>query len=597
MLTRKMAGEQRIQRKLAAIVAADVVGYSRLMELDEAGTHSGMRSLRADVLEPNIKRFGGRIFKHTGDGAFAEFPSAVSATECAIEIQTTMSRGDIELHEKQQLSLRIGISLGDVIVDGDDIYGNGVNIAARMEALAEPGGICVSGNVYEHIESAIDMTFEDLGEQMVKNINRPIRSYQIKSAQMEPASAEAVSTTRKPIPLPEKPSVAVLPFQNMSGDPEQDFFSDGITDDIITELARYEELFVIARNSSFAYKGKGIDIRQIAAELGVATILEGSVRRAGDNIRIAAQLVEASSGSHIWAERYDRKLEDIFAVQDEITAMIVNTLVGKLARQHYKHASQKSPAEMDAYDHALRAMILFQRFNPSDNRKARAEAESAVAIDPQFARAHALVAWTHGVEGALRWGPDPKMSFGDALAAARKAISIDDQEPLAHAAAGYADIMGNHAFERGISEFERSVSLNPNNADLRSWYAIGLCFAGRPEDALREIELAIRLNPHFPPIYLNLHGRILFVLKRFDEALPVLERLVSAQPHNTSGLALTAACYSALGRDEEARMMIAKVLEVSPEYRLEVVHYSVPYARGEDLEFYCEMLRRSGLPE
>lgn len=401
----------------------------------------------------------------------------------------------------------------------------------------------------------------------------------------------------KGLPLPEKPSVAVLPFNNLAGDPNQDFFADGITDDIITELSRYDELFVIARHSSFTYRDAHSDVRQIAATLGVRYVLEGSVRRLDRRVRINVQLIDAVAGNQLWTERYDRELQDIFAVQDEVTGMIVNTLVGQLTHQHYRRALQELPREVDAYDHALRAMIFFHKFSPEENKRARAEVEAALSIDPEFARAHAILAWTYGVEGALRWVDDPMTSFQKSLAAATNAISINDLEPWGHSAVGYAEIMCNHAFSQGLSAFERSVSLNPNNAHFRSWYSIGLCFAGHPEQALQEIEYAIRLNPHYPPIYLNFLGRILFVLKRFKDALPHLERLVKALPHNTSGLALTAACYAALGRHDEAKAMVEKVLVVSPNYHLSVVHLSVPYARFHDLEYYNSMLRQAGLPE
>ena len=396
---------------------------------------------------------------------------------------------------------------------------------------------------------------------------------------------------------PGKASVAVLPFANMSGDTEQTFFSDGITDDIITELSRYEELFVIARHSSFMYRDRRQHTMTIAKELGVQYIIEGSVRRFGNQIRVAVQLIDALAGNELWAERYDRELEDIFQVQDEIAAVIVNTLVGKLAYEHTRGSLLNPTRTMDAHHRVLRSMVLFQRFTPSENQIARAEAEQAIASEPNFARAHAMVSWTRGVEGSLRWVTDPPQAYRLALDSADRAIALNELEPWGHSAAGYAEIMCNRAYAKGLAAHERSVQLNPNNAHFRSWYAIGLCFAGYADRALEEMDLAMRLNPHYPPIYLNLMGRILFVLGRYEDALRYLERMAAALPHNPSGQAIAAACYVALDRMDEAQAMIDRVLKAAPDYRIAVIHHSVPYARSEDLDFYCDLLQKAGLPD
>ena len=392
--------------------------------------------------------------------------------------------------------------------------------------------------------------------------------------------------------LPDKPSIAILPFENMSADPDQEYFSDGITDDIITELARYNEIFVIARNSSFAYKEGGVDVRTIAAELGVRTILEGSVRRAADSVRITAQLVEAATGSHIWADRFDRKFEDIFAVQDEISTVIVNTLVGKLVANHVRLI----PAAIDAYDHALRGMVLFQRIDSGDNIKARLEAERAIAIDPEFARAHALKSWTHALDGALRWNDNQPQSFEQAHSAAIKAVALDDQEPWAHSALGYSEMFGRKAHRSSIAAFERSVALNPNSAHFRSWYAMALCYSGEAEAGLREIGVAMRQNPHYPPAYLNLHARILFTLRRFQDALIPIERGIAAMPWNPSIRLLAAASYVALDRLDDAKAAMKEALVVKPGYRMDEVHFSAPYSKEEDLLFYLDLLTKAGMP-
>jgi TolB-like protein len=407
----------------------------------------------------------------------------------------------------------------------------------------------------------------------------------------------APSSDRPALALPGKPSIAVLPFENMSGDPEQAYFSDGITDDIITELSRYDELFVIARQSSFIYRGRDLEVTDIASQLGVRYILDGSVRKSGNQIRVTAQLVETPAGNQIWAERFDRNLDDIFEVQDEITSVIVNTLVGELTRQHHIHPSAGGAGATSAYDHMLRAMSLFYGFTPDDNVRAREEAEKAAKLSPELARAHALTAWTYAVDGSLRWVADPQASFALALDAARRAVELGDREPWAHSALGYAHIWGEQAYERGIAAFARSVALNPNSAHFRSWYSVGLCYADRSEDGLREIEHAMRLNPHYPPVYLNLHGRILFTLERYEDALVPLERLMYAMPHNPSGISLAAASYAALDRIEEARNAVAKTLVASPLFCVSEVHFAAPYKRKEHLQRFMDLLRKAGLPE
>jgi len=381
--------DERVQRRLAAIVAADVVGYSGLMEHDEAGTLARLKSLRAEVFDPTTTRFGGRVFKNTGDGALSEFASAVDAVQSAVEVQRALAARNADLPADARIILRIGISLGDVIVDGDDLYGNGVNIAARMEGLAEPGAICVSGNVHEHVCNTLDVTFEDLGEQVVKNIDRPVRSYRV---HLESA-AELVATT-EPLPLPEKPSIAVLPFQNMSGDAEQEFLADGVAEDIITALSRLRWLFVIARNSTFAYKGASSDVRDVARDLGVRYVLEGSVRRAGSRVRVTGQLVDATTGNHIWAERYDRDIEDIFELQDEITTAIVRAVDPEIQGAERERALRKRPENLTAWDYYQRGLWHLARLTRDDLDQATEHLSEAISADPRFAPAWAVKSFT-----------------------------------------------------------------------------------------------------------------------------------------------------------------------------------------------------------
>ncbi len=407
----------------------------------------------------------------------------------------------------------------------------------------------------------------------------------------------AVGEERRTRPsLPDKPSIAVLPFENMSDDPEQAFFSDGITDDIITELARYDELFVIARYSSFAFRG-ATDLSAAARELGVQYLLGGGVRRAGDRVRVTANLTDAIEGVHVWGERYDRELEDIFAVQDEITAVIVNTLVGEVTRRHYRRSLARGSNAATAYEHALRAMQLVQVNSPDNVATALREAEAAAAADSGFARAHALVAWALVSSGQNGWTDDPEASFRMAVEAARTAVATDPREPWAHCALGFSEILANRAHDRGLAALARALALNPGNAHFHSMMAWGLVYAGRSAEAVDELGIAMRLNPHSPPLYFVFLGRALFQLRRFDEALPNLERHVADAPDHANGWAMLAACCGALGRTEDAAAAVAAIGRLSPGYSLTYVRGAMPYARGEDLALYVEMLRRAGLPE
>ncbi len=367
--------EERVQRRLAAILAADVVGYSRLMGEDEEGTLSRLKTLRRELFYPKTKQYGGRIFKTTGDGAFVEFNSAVAAVKSASDIQEAIAERNAEVSEDQKILLRIGISLGDVIVEGSDLYGNGVNVASRMEGLAEPGGICVSGNVHEHIGRSLDVNFEDLGEQTVKNIDQPVRCYRVypETAVQKPDSA---------LTLPDKPSIAVLPFENMSDDPEQEYFADGLTEDIITALSLWRSFPVIARNSCFAYKGQSPDVRKVAEELGARYVIEGSVRKGGSRVRISVQVIDATTGHHVWAERFDRELEDIFALQDEITQRIAATVEPELGRFEQRRSATKHPTSLDAWDYCQRGMYLLYKFTKEDIAAAREMFMRAIALDP-----------------------------------------------------------------------------------------------------------------------------------------------------------------------------------------------------------------------
>jgi len=480
--------EGRVERKLAAILAADVVGYSRSMEADQVGTVARLKVLRKEVFEPLTARFGGRIFKTMGDGALAEFASAYDALLSAVEVQRQLAARNAELSEQERIELRIGISLGDVIVEGDDLYGNGVNVAARMEGLAPPGGICISGNVYEHVRTDADVGFEDLGEQQVKNIERPIQAWRVR---VDAPKGEAPGSPA--LALPDRPSIAVLPFTNMSGDPEQDYFADGISEDLITALSHIRWLFVIARNSSFVYRGQAVDVKQVSRSLGVRYVLEGSVRKSGNRIRITAQLVDALSGAHHWAERYDRDVTDIFALQDEIVQHVVGAIEPRLLAAEGLRSQTRAPEDLDAWDMVARAMSRYWRVTDADIEAAIAILKEAVRRHPDYAPAHSMLAF--GLVLAVHlWGTAwevPKL----AADSARRAAELDDRDPWAHLALGYVAFVRRQT-EEAVAQFRRAIELNPNFAAAHGYLGYPLAFDGQSDEAIASLSLAIRLSPH-----------------------------------------------------------------------------------------------------
>jgi adenylate cyclase len=587
-----------LERRLAAILAADVVGYSRLMGEDESGTLERLKALRRELVQPKITERKGRIVKLMGDGLLAEFPSVVEAVLCAVDVQRGMNERESEITDERRIRLRIGVNLGDIIVEGSDIYGDGVNVAARLEGLADPGSICVSGTVFDHVEAKVDLDFVDLGEQEVKNIEQPVQVYRItlNNGMGAKTTADALIGSATVLKLPDKPSIAVLPFDNMSGDPEQDYFTDGIVEDIITELSREPDLFVIARNSSFAYKGKSPDIRQVARELGVRYVLEGSVRKAGNRIRLNAQLIEAETGHHVWAERYDRTLEDVFEVQDELTNTIQNTLLQKVRESGMDNAMSRAPKDMNAYDHMLRAFGLVLRFNRANNEEAIREAEAALDLDPSYARAHMVLAWAYLYTVWSAWTDDVEQAIERGYEAAQKAIAADRNDFWGHAALGFAELCLHH-HERALSALDRALALNPNSADVRTMRGMVLNFLGRPEEGLKDIELAIRHNPHHPDWYLIGIGRANYMLGRYEEAIPHIERLVAATPELAVGRLLLVAVYVGSGRLDAARAEVSAYLEINPGLTIGQVRMIVPFQKEEDLERYCYLLRQAGLPE
>jgi adenylate cyclase len=586
--------EEGVERRLTTVLVADVVGYSRLMGEDEAGTLARLKSLRKELVQPKIAGGRGRIVKLMGDGLLAEFPSVVEAVRCAVDIQQDMVGREVDLPDDSRLRLRIGVNLGDIIVEGSDIYGDGVNVAARLEGLAEPGGICISGKVYEEVRNKLPTVFEDLGEREVKNIREPIRVYRWTDTAAIPVSDTA--HTEGALPLPDKPSIAVLPFDNMSADPEQEYFADGITEDIITELSRYPDLMVIARNSAFIYKGRAVDPKIVTAELGVRYILEGSVRKAGNRIRVTAQLIDGVHAGHLWAERFDRDLEDIFAVQDEITRIVVGTLGPKLQAAGADLVMNEDPARLNAYDLVLRALVHYRRYTKADHEETGRLARAAIEIDPSYARAYSVLAMNLIQSRNSGYAEDPEESLAAGLEAARKAVSLDDNDAQAHSALAMHYLFdGRH--EQSITESRRAVELNPNLADGHALFANALACSGRTADALAELDMAMRLNPHYPANYLMILGRTQFVHGDCQAAIAPLERAVNIRPEFTPARTALAACYSAAGRFEEANSLVAELLSDVPSLTLKFARSVTPFKDPETRKRFVTFLKTAGLPE
>ena len=589
-----MAVEQ-VERKLAAILAADVVGYSRLMGADEAGTHARLKALRKALIEPKIAECRGRTVKLTGDGALVEFASVVDAVQCAVEVQRSIAEHNADLEPEHRIEFRVGINLGDVIIDGDDIYGDGVNVAARLEGLAPPGGVCISDVVHQMVRGRLDLAFADLGEQQVKNIARPVRTWQwtADARATGPPAIEAGAATTPP--LPDRPSVAVLPFDNFSRDPDQDYFSDGLTEDLITDLSQLSGLFVTARHAVFQYKGRTAPPRQVAKDLGVRYVLEGSVRRAGHRIRINAQLIDAATGFHLWAQRYDRDFEDIFDLQDEITHAIVAALEVHLTPRERASIERRYTDNIEAYDLFLQAREGFWRRTREGAAQARTTLERAIALDPTFAAAHALLAEICRSEWMYGWRDDDD-ALDRALELARKGVALDDQLPFAHMFLGWIHLWRKE-HDQAIAEAERCLSLDPNNAEGHVRLGHMLDFAGRPAEGVPFIEAAMRLDPHYPFLYIFWLGHAFQSLERCDEAVVAYRRVISRNPDFFYAHMHVAAAYAQLGRMEEAKSEAVEVLTMDPSFSVLRVAGRLPFKDAAALTRLVEGLRQAGLPE
>ena len=583
------------QRRLAAIVSADVAGYSRLMGRDESGTLAALKALRQEVVDPAIASHGGRIVKTTGDGLLLEFPSVVNAVRCAVEVQTAMADRTAGIAEDRRIAFRIGINIGDIIVEGDDIFGDGVNVAARLQEIAAPGGICISSRVHEDVRDRLDTAFDDGGTQTLKNIARPVQVWRWQPGTAVPPKPALAPTA---LPLPDKPSIAVLPFQNMSGDPEQEYFVDGMAEDIITALSRFPTLLVIARNSSFTYKGKAVDIKQVGRELGVRYVLEGGVRKGGNRIRITAQLIDASTGNHVWADRYDRELTDVFAVQDEITATITARLGTSIERVEIDVSGRKSPSNLGAYDYYLRARAF--RHNSSgreEGLQARAFCEKAIEIDPQFAPPYAEASYSYSREVAERWDVSRRQeAITKGLAMATRAIALDPALSIAHMTMGML-LFRARDYKGAATSGLRAIELNPN--DPESYVARGnmLYYTNNSREALALFQKAQLLNPFYPPIYDYFLGRCYLGHGELDHAI-VHSRACSRRLQNFwPPQAILAAAYAHAGDMVEAQAALAEMMRLYPVGSLARYKQEGDYQPGPETDYLYEGLRLAGLPE
>ncbi|SFP45101.1 adenylate cyclase [Mesorhizobium sp. NFR06] len=583
-------------RKLAAILAADVVGYSRLASEDEDRTLARLRALRSDLIDPIIAVHHGRVIKRTGDGALVEFRSVVDAVRCAIEVQNGMVERNAGVPQDRRIEFRIGIHLGDVVEESDgDLMGDGVNIASRLEGVAAPGAICLSEDAYRQVKARLDLSVSDLGSTQLKNIAEPIRVYslQVGSAGTKAAAIPETATSR-PAPAPPKLSIAVLPFANMSGDAEQDYFADGISEDIITALSKLSQLFVIARNSSFTFKGQNVHVQEVGAKLGVRHVLEGSVRKSGNRVRITAQLIDATSGGHLWAERFDRDLTDIFAVQDDVTQQIVAALALNLTEGDRQRLAPEHPRNIEAYDRFLRGRELWYRLTKETNVAARDLLQRAIEQDPEFASAHAFLALTHGLDYLNRWSASPPESMAQAEEAATRAVTLDDSDPWAHWALAIVKLY-TRRHDGALTEAERAIVLNPNFAEGQVILGEALYYSGRSEEALESYARGKALNPYFPDVLLHFQALALFQLGRYEEAVDLLMQRLARNAVTDVSRALLAASYGHLGRFAEARAAWQEVLRVNPDYSLDYRRKVLPYKNPADFELVVEGLRKAAI--
>ncbi|MGD0663841.1 MAG: adenylate/guanylate cyclase domain-containing protein [Syntrophorhabdales bacterium] len=580
---------QALKRKLTAILSADVKGYSRLMSEDEEATVRTLNA-RKEMLTTLIKRHQGRVVDAPGDNLLAEFASVVDAVRCAVEIQNELKAQNEELPEKRRMEFRIGINLGDVIEQEGKIFGDGVNVAARLEQLSEAGGVCISGTAYDQVKNKLSFGYASLGEQTVKNIAEPVRAYRVKM-ESGPSGPEREGSPD----MSEAPSIAVLPFVNMSGDPTQEYFSDGITEEIITGLSKVPRLIVIARNSTFVYKGKPVKVQEVGRELGVRYVLEGSVQRAGDRVRITAQLIDAATGHHLWAQRYERDMKDIFALQDEITLKILMAMQVKLTEgEQALMPAGKGSRNLEFYLKLLEGTSYAHRFNIEGNILARRMAEEAIALSPDDPDGYAMLAWTHVMDYWFGSAKSPHESIEKAFDLAQKSLGLDDTHARTHGLMSQIySIRREH--DKAVAEGERAVALDPGGADVHAWLGQSLNFADRAEEAIPLFEKAIRLNPFGPGWYFSTFATSYQLTGQFGKAVTLLKKALRLAPDHIMARLFLAVAHSSLGRDEEARAEAEEVLRINPRFSLESYAKLLPFKNQAYSERIIEALRKAGL--
>ncbi|MER8441124.1 adenylate/guanylate cyclase domain-containing protein [Mesorhizobium sp. M1312] len=573
-----------MEQRLAAILAADMAGYSRLMEADESGTLARLRTHRIELVDPAIAKNKGRIIKTTGDGMLVEFQSVTDAVKCAVEIQQRMKRRNSDVPQERRIEFRIGINLGDIIFDDEDIFGDGVNIASRIEQLADVGGICVTAAVATQIADRLEIAMEDLGEKTLKNISRPVRLYRIGFDSHVLPEVEAKRSISKP-------SIVVLPFNNMSGDPEQEFFADGLTEDIITELSRHHELFVISRNSSFVYKNRAVNVREVAEKLDVQYLVEGSVRKIGDRVRVTVQLIDTANDAHIWADKYDRKLDDIFAIQDEVTAAIAATLPGRVEAAQRDQLARAKPANMAAYECVLAAKVLHHRSTIADNERAQTLIGRAVALDPDYAHAHAWRACILGQAWVHNWCEDRDAVWNDIMAALDRALALDDNDADVHRILAAVNVNNNELTTARYHQ-ERALALNPNYDLVVVQQGELLTWLGRPEEGIEWIRKAMQLNPHHPERFWSHLGKAHFAARQYGEAI---EAFMHLSTMDSVQHAFAAACYGWLGDEIAAAAHLGKVRTLDPQFDLDSFIATLHYAQESDVQHVREGLLKAGI--
>jgi len=582
------------QRRLAAIFAADMVGYSRLMEIDEESVIARQKAHRVDLIDPSIARYNGRIVKLMGDGMLVEFPSVVDAVRCAIEVQKGMQEREAGVADSERICYRVGINLGDIVIDGDDILGDGVNVAARLEGLAMPGGICISDVVHQSVAGKIDTIFEDLGGQKVKNFERPIRAYRILT---ETGSRGAVAASTSGAAATVKPSIAVLAFQNMSGDPEQEYFSDGIAEDIITGLSQISDLVVIARNSSFSYKGQQVDLRRVGEELGVRYVLEGSVRRGGDRVRVTGQLIDAATGGHVWADRFDGTLDDIFALQDDITAKVLSAVGTEITQAEVKRARSERTADVAAWDLYLRALPFYEQVDGAGHAEVKRLLAKAIEIDPGFSSAHAILSLSYVQAAFHAWEASAAEAIAQAKVSGLMAVSLDQSNPLGHAALGSLQMFSAQP-DLSTKSLGRALEFNPNFSAAYGHLANSLAFQGRTVEALEAVQKAQRGSPRDPARYLWYVGTMnaYFASAEYEHCVEAADKAIQMRPNFYGAHYISGAALALLGRIEEAGDRVRTACELNPRLTVANTARNPMFVRADDVSRLLKGLELAGTP-